>query len=448
MTDTDIPTLESAVVSALLIDGDETLAKAVSKGLDSKCFIDNDCKQIFECIETHYRKTQQAPDSIQVMDALEASGDWNNLSPVYDRMIMSEVALVRFDSHLDTLLEKTHKRLSRASYEPLSLITQNSTDEEIDQLEAKHRDLSQEADTYNQANREEEKREELEELLQDAERSIRGEQPVPAISMEFLEGFQEEFTPIQRKEFVVLGATPGAGKTSMVGMVVGENLMNNCVTAVFPLESGRREFSRTVASQVSRVNNLKLKKYSPQQQQKYINTLKRIYEVEGEKIHFCQEGNIHKMQTYLDGLYRKHGKIDCIIVDYIQLVDGGNPKDSKTDRIGDCTRQMKLWCSRYDCAVIGLSQLNKEHIRDGKAPTMHSLRSSGSIGQDANRVLLMWMPPQNSEGNTQNERDEVKEIELIQDKCRFGPKGITMKLEFIGPETRFRAKYPNHNKRF
>lgn len=448
MTDTDIPTLENAVVSALLLDGDETLAKATSKGLDINCFVDNDCRTIYECIETHYRKHQNAPDSVQVMDDLVSSGKWSTLEPAYDRLILSDVPLLRFDSHLDSLLEKTYKRLSREAFGVYKLIGQTTTDEEIDQLQAKHRDLVEKAETYNQANKGLEKQEELDELLGDADRSIEGLKPEPAISMDFIKGFDNELTPIQRKEFVVIGATPGAGKTSSVGQVTSNNLTNNKRIAIFPLESGRKEFSRTMASQIAKVDWLNLHEHSEKKQQLYKDSLKRIYEIDGERIFFSQENNIHKMQMYLDGIHRKHGQIDCIIIDYIQLVEGGNAKDNKTDRIGDCTRMMKMWCSRYNCAVIGLSQLNKEHLKDGKAPTSANLRSSGSIWQDANRVLLMWMPPKTSEGLDQKDSDPIKEIEMIQDKCRFGPKGIKLALEFTGPYTHFARKNYNENRNF
>jgi len=81
-------------------------------------------------------------------------------------------------------------------------------------------------------------------------------------------------------------------------------------------------------------------------------------------------------------------------------------------------------------------------------PVQTYLRSSGSIWQDANRVLLMWMPPKTSEGLDQKDSDPIKEIEMIQDKCRFGPKGIKLALEFTGPYTHFARKNYNENRNF
>jgi len=87
------------------------------------------------------------------------------------------------------------------SYEPLKLINIKTTQEERDQLDARHRDLLEKAEAYNQANNGLEKQEELDELLGDADRSIEGLKPEPAISMDFIKGFDNELTPIQRKEF-------------------------------------------------------------------------------------------------------------------------------------------------------------------------------------------------------------------------------------------------------
>jgi len=135
------------------------------------------------------------------MDDLVSSGKWSTLEPAYDRLILSDVPLLRFDSHLDSLLEKTYKRLCMESYEPLKLINIKTTQEERDQLDARHRDLLEKAEAYNQANNGLEKQEELDELLGDADRSIEGLKPEPAISMDFIKGFDNELTPIQRKEF-------------------------------------------------------------------------------------------------------------------------------------------------------------------------------------------------------------------------------------------------------
>ena len=85
------------------------------------------------------------------------------------------------------------------------------------------------------------------------------------------------------------------------------------------------------------------------------------------------------------------------VIDYLQLIaDCQNIAKGSTEAtaIGKVTRSLKRFAVREGCVVMLLSQLNRDSERDDRTPRMSDLRGSGSIEQDANRILFLDRPAQ------------------------------------------------------
>jgi len=147
--------------------------------------------------------------------------------------------------------------------------------------------------------------------------------------------------------------------------------------------------------------------------------------------------------------------IQCVVVDYLQLMHLGVRVESRQQEVSTMSRYMKGLAKELDIPVVVLSQLNRspEH-REGHRPRMSDLRESGSIEQDADVVMLMHredyyekevnkeVGEKDQEGSTMRtggiSSDEDKEnvAEIIIAKQRNGPTG-TVKLYFESRFTRF-----------
>jgi len=126
--------------------------------------------------------------------------------------------------------------------------------------------------------------------------------------------------------------------------------------------------------------------------------------------------------------------IQCIVIDYLQLMSIGGRIESRQAEISTISRQIKSLARELDVPVMILSQLNRAaEQREDHKPRMSDLRESGSIEQDADVVLLLH---REDYYHKELEYEPTNKAEVIIAKQRNGPTG-TVELHFNGQFTRF-----------
>jgi replicative DNA helicase len=128
---------------------------------------------------------------------------------------------------------------------------------------------------------------------------------------------------------------------------------------------------------------------------------------------------------------KRRNEIGLIVVDYIQLIDSDESRDSRQEQIAKISRRLKTLARELKVPVVALSQLNRAvENREDKRPRMADLRESGAIEQDADIVLLLHRP------EYYDANDQPGIAEVIVAKNRNG-KTDTIKLTFLKKLTRF-----------
>lgn len=85
-------------------------------------------------------------------------------------------------------------------------------------------------------------------------------------------------------------------------------------------------------------------------------------------------------------------KLGLIVVDYLQIIKVDRAKGANTnDLIGQVSMGLKTLAKSLDVPVLALSQLNRQcETRADKRPIMADLRDSGSLEQDADKILFLY----------------------------------------------------------
>jgi len=114
----------------------------------------------------------------------------------------------------------------------------------------------------------------------------------------------------------------------------------------------------------------------------------------------------------------------CLCIDYLQLLNPppGTEKAVRERQVAELSRRLKLIAKDYNVPVFLLCQLNREAEKEERAPRMSDLRESGSIEQDADRILFLYRDDPNQQSR----------IILLQEKHRAGPCKIANVMSLKG----------------
>lgn len=108
----------------------------------------------------------------------------------------------------------------------------------------------------------------------------------------------------------------------------------------------------------------------------------------------------------------RRGNLGLVVIDYLQLLAPRDPRLPREQQVAEASRGAKLIAKELDVPVVLLSQLNRATGEHG-VPTLSNLRESGAIEQDADVVLLMHRPD-----------EDTQQIDIHVAKNRSGPLGV------------------------
>lgn len=123
---------------------------------------------------------------------------------------------------------------------------------------------------------------------------------------------------------------------------------------------------------------------------------------------------------------RWDGKLDLVVVDYLQRMRAEHPNDKRHLEIAEITDAVKTIAGELDAPILMLAQLNRETNRnENPMPRLEHLRESGAIEQDADEVMFLWESP-----NPNQNWADARTVHLNLAKHRNGPIGsVDLKFE-------------------
>jgi len=268
-------------------------------------------------------------------------------------------------------------------------------------------------------------------------------------------------------DLVILAARPSMGKTALATNIayhVAKNYAydvlpdgsrktsNGGVVAFFSLEMSADQLAARVLAEVSGVPSDRVRKGEIDASE-FGLVRDASQEIAGAPLYIDDTGglSIAKLAARARRLKRQQG-LDLIVVDYLQLVTGGDAggrNDNRVQEVSMITQGLKALAKELSVPILALSQLSRQvENREDKKPQLSDLRESGSIEQDADMVLFVYREAyylgraEPREGTPehltwQEEMDKVHNLaEVIIGKQRHGPIG-NVKLHFNADLTKF-----------
>ena len=238
---------------------------------------------------------------------------------------------------------------------------------------------------------------------------------------------------LQPGQLIILAARPSMGKTALAlnicdHVAVGLKLP----TLIVSLEMGQVELAERLLCARSKVDGHKLRT-GQNLGHREMKLLGGVFEELRSAPMFIDDTPARNMLQITANARRLklRQNLGLIVVDYIQLVDSEESRDSRQEQIAKISRRLKTLARELHVPVIALSQLNRAvENREDRRPRMADLRESGAIEQDADMVLLLHRP------EYYDKNDQPGLAELIIAKNRNGATG-DVKLTFLKNYTRF-----------
>ena len=240
---------------------------------------------------------------------------------------------------------------------------------------------------------------------------------------------------LNNSDLIILAARPAMGKTAFalnVALNAGKEKKN---VLVFSLEMPVQQLYQRLLSIESGISQNKLKNaYLEDQDWEKLTIATGILSNSNIFVADLPHTNVLEIRSYARKM-KSQNKLDLIIIDYLQLINGtgrGGSEFNRQQEISDISRALKGLARELDVPVIALSQLSRAvESRVDKRPMLSDLRESGAIEQDADIVAFLYreeyyIPDTENKGIT----------ELIIGKHRNGATG-TVKLNFLSEFTKF-----------
>lgn len=197
-------------------------------------------------------------------------------------------------------------------------------------------------------------------------------------------------TGLNKSDLIIIGARPAMGKTSFaLNLARNVAVRGHKKVLFFSLEMGKEQLAQRVLATEARVESTKMRtgRFDVPEWQKLAQATMFLSDIE---LYFDDTSNITVPE--MKARIRRLKNVDCVIIDYLQLMKSAVKTDNRVQEVTEITRSLKLMAKDLNIPVITCAQLARGTEQRGKShkPQLSDLRESGSIEQDADIVMMLY----------------------------------------------------------
>lgn len=238
-------------------------------------------------------------------------------------------------------------------------------------------------------------------------------------------------------ELVILAARPAMGKTAFALQMAHQVAKSGKHVVVFSAEMSKESLlKRAAAELMGQAISKPEAELDDREFDQFLQSLERLRRLP-VSIDDTPAITTAQMQVRIQNMQRKHN-VGMVIFDYIELAGDQVKAESEERRITSIVRSLKNLARTIDVPIVALCQLNRNvESRDNKRPRLADLRFSGSLEQEADKVLFLYRHDYYvALGSSQPEDGTEGIAEVIVAKHRNGQPG-DVKLRFTADIMRF-----------
>ncbi len=204
--------------------------------------------------------------------------------------------------------------------------------------------------------------------------------------------FDQFLGGLHRSDLIIVAGRPSMGKTSFALSIARNAAVNQGASvALFSLEMARDPLVQRMLSSEANIDfgRIRLGQHSPDEERRIMEATGVLSEAD-IYIDDSPTLRILELRSKARRLQFEH-KLDLIIVDYLQLMQGDTRNDNRVQEISYISRSLKAIARELNVPLIAVSQLSRAvEWRASHRPQLSDLRESGSIEQDADIVLFIY----------------------------------------------------------
>ena len=238
-------------------------------------------------------------------------------------------------------------------------------------------------------------------------------------------------------QLILIAGNTGMGKTTFaLNIIYNLAVTHNLPVGLFSLEMTSEEILFKLISKDSSVP-LKQITSGMVDADEYTKVYGSIKSLEKKSLIIDETSSmtISTLRMRARRMKEMHG-IKMIVIDYLQLLSGSTRSENRNVEVGQISRGLKTLAKELRIPIIALAQLSrKAKDKENKRPLLSDLRESGSLEQDADKVLFVHRP------EYFDAHDKPGQAEIMVSKNRQGETGFC-KLVFMGHLSSF-VNYSN-----
>lgn len=204
----------------------------------------------------------------------------------------------------------------------------------------------------------------------------------------------DESTYTEAGDVIVIGGEPSSGKT-LLALQMAYHMAKRYKVGFFSLETKPKKLAVRLVSGAIDVDFTAIKRYQLRESD-WQRVAEGGQDFTTRNLVLLRGGGMTASQ--IQAISRSYG-FDVIFVDYVQMiVPETDPRLGQTQAMAAVSRSMHMFAQSSGTLVVELAQLSRPDKQSKwREPTMHDLKETGQLEQDADIILLLYKPKPGTE---------------------------------------------------